>query len=98
MPHSGDRNYTDSIGGVLQSEAPVRQVSAGGFEVTERYRQYVAWLLCSVYAFNQVDRQIFAILQQPIKETFHFSDTELGLIGGTAFGLFYATLAVPIGR
>src|SRR5262249_18514372 len=64
----------------------------------ERYRYYVAWLLCIVYLFNQVDRQIFAILQQPIKETFGFSDAQLGLIGGTAFGLFYATLALPIAR
>ena len=68
------------------------------FQVSERYRLYVAWLLGIVYLFNQVDRQIFAILQQPIKEAFQFSDGQLGLIGGTAFGLFYATLAVPIGR
>ncbi|HEY6328849.1 MAG TPA: MFS transporter [Blastocatellia bacterium] len=69
-----------------------------GFRVTEAYRYYVAWLLCGVYLLNQADRQIFAVLQQPIKETFAFSDAQLGLIGGTAFALFYATLAIPIAR
>jgi MFS family permease len=68
------------------------------FHVTERYRQYVVWLLCTVYLFNHVDRQILAILIQPIKTEFGLSDAQLGLIGGLAFALFYSTLGIPIAR
>ncbi len=68
------------------------------FHVTERYRQYVVWLLCAVYLFNHVDRQILAILIQPIKAEFNLSDAQLGLVGGLAFALFYSTLGIPIAR
>jgi MFS family permease len=70
----------------------------GEFNITERYRYFVVWSLCVVYLFNQADRQIFAVLQQPIKEAFHLSDGQLGLVGGTAFALFYVTLGIPIAR
>jgi MFS family permease len=81
-----------------QSEPQRSSQSGASFHVTERYRYYVAWSLCAVYLFNQIDRQIFAILQHPIKLEFNFSDLQLGLIGGTAFGLCYATFAIPIAR
>jgi MFS family permease len=68
------------------------------FHASERYRLYVVWLLCVVYLFNHVDRQILAILIQPIKAEFGLSDTELGLLGGVAFALFYSTLGIPIAR
>jgi MFS family permease len=45
-----------------------------------------------------VDRQILAILIQPIKTEFGLSDAQLGLIGGLAFALFYSTLGIPIAR
>lgn len=53
-------------------------------------------LLTVVYAFNFLDRQILGILVPPIKAEFALTDTELGLLGGLAFAIFYATLAVPI--
>jgi MFS family permease len=68
------------------------------FRVTEGYKSYVIWLLFSVYVFNFVDRQIFTILLQPIKEEFGFSDTQMGLLGGLAFALLYSTLGIPIAR
>jgi MFS family permease len=68
------------------------------FHASESYRLYVVWLLCVVYLFNHVDRQILAILIQPIKTEFDLSDTDLGLLGGVAFALFYSTLGIPIAR
>lgn len=69
-----------------------------GFEITESYRYYVVWLLCVVYLFNHIDRQILAILIQPIKQEFGFTDLQLGVLGGLAFALFYSTLGIPIAR
>jgi MFS family permease len=51
-----------------------------------------------VYVINFVDRQILAILLQSIKTDLQLRDWQLGLLSGTAFGIFYATLGVPIAR
>jgi MFS family permease len=62
------------------------------------YRRYVLGTLTSVYALNYLDRGLIALLLQPIKEDLHLSDTQLGFLTGIAFGLFYATLGLPIAR
>ena len=62
------------------------------------YLRFALGLLCGVYVVNFVDRQILAILLPSIKADLALSDTQLGLLSGTAFGLFYATLGVPIAR
>jgi len=51
-----------------------------------------------VYVVNFVDRQVLSILLESIKLDLGLTDVELGLLSGTAFGLFYATLGVPIAR
>ncbi len=63
-----------------------------------RYARYVLGLLTAVYIVNYIDRNLLAILLQSIKEDLELSDSQLGLLSGTAFGLFYATLGVPIAR
>ncbi|MFK7935614.1 MAG: spinster family MFS transporter [Saprospiraceae bacterium] len=68
------------------------------FVVTPRYRRYVLWMLTGVYAFNFIDRQILVILQEPIKADLDLSDTQLGLLTGFAFAIFYVTLGIPIAR
>jgi len=65
---------------------------------TKGYLRYALGLLTVVYIVNFVDRQILAILLQSIKADLGLSDFQLGLLGGTAFGLFYATMGVPIAR
>ena len=56
------------------------------------------WILLTVYIFNFLDRQIVNILAEPIKTSLHLSDTELGLLAGPAFAVFYALLGIPIAR
>jgi len=56
------------------------------------------WTLLVVYIFNFIDRQIVAILAEPISRDLQLSDSQLGLLTGLAFALFYATLGVPIAR
>jgi MFS family permease len=55
-------------------------------------------LLFLAYVINYIDRQIVTILQEPIKADLNLSDTQLGLMTGLSFALFYATLGVPIAR
>ena len=70
--------------------------SSPGFSLS--YRRYVLGLLTVVYIVNFVDRQVLSILLESIKLDLGLSDTQLGLLSGTAFGLFYATLGIPIAR
>lgn len=53
-------------------------------------------MLVLVYTFNFIDRQIVGILAVPIKADLGLSDTQLGLMGGLAFALFYTLLGIPI--
>ena len=62
------------------------------------YRYYVLAILTIVYAFNFIDRQLLVILQEPIKADLGLSDTQLGLLTGFAFALFYVVCGIPIAR
>src|SRR3954469_15877920 len=60
------------------------------------YRWVLLALLLLAYIFNFLDRQIVSILQIPLKAELHLSDTQLGLLGGTAFAILYSALAIPL--
>ena len=62
------------------------------------YKGYVLLILTGVYTFNFIDRQILVILQESIKSELGLSDTQLGLLTGLTFALFYVTLGIPIAR
>ena len=62
------------------------------------YRYYVLGLFSITYMFNFVDRQILAILQEPIKQELALSDTQLGLMTGFTFAVFYIVMGIPIAR
>ena len=47
---------------------------------------------------NIADRLIMSILLEDIKSEFHMTDTQLGLLAGLAFALFYALMSIPIAR
>jgi predicted MFS family arabinose efflux permease len=63
-----------------------------------RYRTYVLAVLTIIFLFNYVDRVALGILLQGIKIDLRLSDSELGLLGGIAFALFYSVMGVPIAR
>ena len=56
------------------------------------------WILLVVYIFNFIDRQIVNILAEPIRNELGLSDTQIGLMTGLAFALFYTVLGIPIAR
>ena len=63
---------------------------------TKSYRTFVLVLLTIVYGFNFIDRQIVGILAPFIQEDLSLTNTELGLLIGLAFAVFYTTVAIPI--
>jgi len=64
----------------------------------EAYGWYVVFVLCicSIVAF--IDRQIINLLVEDIKADLQLSDTDIGMLQGLAFALFYAFAAIPLGR
>jgi predicted MFS family arabinose efflux permease len=57
----------------------------------------VLGILCFVYVLNFLDRQLLSILAKPIQDSLHVSDSQLGLIGGLYFALFYCFISIPVG-
>jgi len=66
--------------------------------VSNLYRYYILLVLVLVNTVNFIDRQVISILAPAIKADLTLSDTQLGILMGLAFTLFYATLGFPIGR
>ena len=73
-------------------------MSEGEQVYSKAYLRYALGLFLVVYIVNFIDRQIFSILIEPIKAEIELSDTQLGLLGGIAFALFYTFAGIPIAR
>jgi MFS family permease len=71
-------------------------VSAGDSLISTGRRRYAVGILMVVYMFNQIDRQIIAVLGQSIKTDLRLTDTQLGFLTGFAFATFYSFTSVPI--
>lgn len=63
-----------------------------------RYAWYVVAVLTFVYIFNFVDRQILSLLVGPIRRDLGISDSQMSLLMGFAFALFYTLFGIPMGR
>jgi len=59
---------------------------------------YVLALLVLIYMTNFADRVIIGVLGEPIKADLKISDTQLGLLTGMTFVIFYGVLGIPVGR
>ena len=62
------------------------------------YAWYTVAVLTVCYTLSFIDRQILSLLVGPIKAEFNASDTQVGLLGGLAFSLFYTIVSLPAGR
>jgi MFS family permease len=65
---------------------------------TTRYSWYVVSVLTAIYTVSFIDRQILALLIGPIRKDLGVSDTQVSLLIGLAFALFYTFLGIPLGR
>lgn len=61
-------------------------------------RTYLLVVLLLILSSNYVDRSAFALVMQDIKRDLELTDTQLGLLTGIAFALFYSVMGVPIAR
>ena len=69
---------------------------ADGPPRANRYSYVVAGALCVVYTFNFLDRQFLSVLAEPVRQELHLSDTQLGMLTGLMFALFYTVCGIPV--
>lgn len=80
------------------STPAIGQSEAALDAIAMKRRGVTLFLLTAAYFFSYMDRQILAILQELIRADLQLSDTQLGLLAGIAFAIFYATLGIPVAR
>lgn len=61
------------------------------------YAWYVVFVLLLVGIVSQLDRSILSLLVDPIKTDLGLSDTQAGVLQGTAFALFFVAFSMPCG-
>ncbi|MFI4934261.1 MAG: spinster family MFS transporter [Caulobacterales bacterium] len=60
------------------------------------YSYFVVCVLSVVYTLNFLDRQLVTILEEPIKKSLTLSDTQMGVLTGLSFAIFYTGFGIPI--
>ncbi|MFT7461282.1 MAG: MFS family permease, partial [Planctomycetota bacterium] len=67
-------------------------------DVSNNYAWYIVavLLLASIVAY--LDRLVMGFLVDPIKNDLGFSDTQMGMLNGLAFTVFYVLMGIPLGR
>jgi MFS family permease len=60
------------------------------------YAYLVVAVLAVAYTFNFLDRQFLSVLAEPVKRDLHLTDTQLGLLTGLMFALFYTAFGIPV--
>jgi len=80
---------------------PASAIDSGKAETpfpARRYGWYVVGVLTLAYVFSFIDRQIFSLLVAPLRRDLGISDTQVSLLMGFSFALFYTFFGIPLGR
>ena len=64
---------------------------------SRRLAYFALAILLLAYVFSFIDRIILSMLVGPIKADLGLSDTQIALVNGLAFSMFYATMGLPLG-
>ncbi|MGQ0700008.1 MAG: spinster family MFS transporter [Panacagrimonas sp.] len=72
--------------------------SAEGPYPARSFAWFVVGLLTLAYVFSFIDRQILSLLVVPIRRDLGISDTQMSLLMGFSFAVFYTFCGIPLGR
>lgn len=76
----------------MSTEMTDHQQSKGGLRAW-----FAVGVLSALYACSFIDRQILALMVEPIKRDLQLSDTQMSILIGPAFAFFFAILGLPMG-
>lgn len=85
-------------GGRAGTAVFIDDTAAAANRQMEREAHISLVLLAAVYSIQYLDQILVGLFAEPIKAEFGFSDTEMGLITGLSFTLFYAICGIPLAR
>ena len=81
-----------------QPVARTPQTSPESGYPSTRWAWYSVIVLLGAYIFSFIDRQILNLLVAPVRRDLGISDTQMSLLIGFSFALFYSLLGLPFGR
>jgi MFS family permease len=79
------------------SDAGYRTLAADARATASKWRYWTLFLLVAMATFSMVDKMLITVLLDPIKHEFGLNDTQLGLLTGISFSLFFAVAGIPLG-
>lgn len=62
------------------------------------YRWYTAGVLTLAFTLSYADRHLLSLLVNPVQSSLGLSDTQMGVVQGAAFSIFYVLAALPLAR
>jgi MFS family permease len=96
-PHAAPPTVTPASPATPSPAAGVRREEDDNYP-SPRYAWYVVGVLTVACAFSFIDRQVLALLVDPIRRDLGINDTAMSLLMGLAFALFYTAFGIPLGR
>jgi MFS family permease len=85
----------------LRNQSQSIEVAAGS-DSSAYPSSFAAWysvaVLMLIYIFSFIDRTTISLIVDPMKRDLHISDTQIGMLQGSAFALLYTFLGLPIAR
>jgi hypothetical protein len=76
----------------------ISQSPVAGVQPSLKYAWYTLGLLTLANISSFLDRQILALLVAPIKRDMHLTDTQVSLLIGLSFALFYTIFGMLMRR
>ena len=83
---------------IYDGERNSMDATENGRSKSTAYPWVVVMILMVAYVFSFVDRQILNLLVGPIRRDLGISDTQMSLLMGFSFAIFYTILGIPLGR
>jgi MFS family permease len=80
----------------MTTAAPSAATSAHVYP-SARYSWYVLGVICFGYVFAFIDRTILGLLAPAIQKDLGITDTQMGLLQGLGFAIFYTIFGLPLG-
>lgn len=85
------------LGGNPSGSPPVTAGAKPAEERVTAYAWYVLVVLILGYVASLIDRQILSLMVAPVRQDLGLTDTQLSLLHGLAFALFYTGFGIPLG-
>jgi len=63
-----------------------------------RREHFVTLVLTLCFTLSYTDRHVLSLLVEPIKASLALSDTQVGLVQGLSFSIFYVIASIPLAR